>query len=101
MPEEKIKAKPAVPCTGWHSVAPAFIVDFNDEEITAALNEIGDFKVEGREATNVLTNLLTVEINVCLIVGCSKVNKEAGVGPSLVVEGFLVPDGAFVKEQLL
>ncbi len=65
------------------------------------MNKIGDFKIKGREATFMLTNLLPVEIDVCLVIRSSKVDEEASVGSSFVIKRFLVPDRAFVEEQLL
>ena len=82
-----------------HGVAPAFIINFDDEEIAGVANETGDFEVERREAAFMLPDLLAVEINVSLVVRRSKINEESRVWPALVIKRFFVPDGAFVKEQ--
>src|SRR5215813_4217865 len=83
------------------SITPALVVDFNDKEVASVANEPRDLEVERREAPFVLTDLLAVEIDVSEIVGRTEVDEEARVRFALVVKRLLVPDGAFVKEQLV
>ena len=84
-----------------NSVAPAFVVDFDDEKIAGVANEIGDLEIKWREAAFVLPDLLAVEINVCLVIRGAEIDEETRVWLALVIERFLVPDRAFVEEQLV
>jgi hypothetical protein len=46
----------------------------------------------------VAPNLLAIEIDIRKIISGSKINKEARIALSLIIEGFFVPDSAFVKQ---
>ena len=48
-----------------------------------------------------LTKLLAVEIDVCEVIRSAKVDEDPSVGLPLIIKRFLVPNRAFVKEQLL
>jgi hypothetical protein len=66
-----------------------------------SLTRVRYLEIEGRETTFVLTELLAVEINICEIIRGAEVDEETRVRLALVIERLLVPDCAFVEEQLI
>src|SRR6266404_240056 len=65
------------------------------------MKQIGNLKIEWGETTFVATYLGAVQINVREVIGCTEIGKHATVGRSLIIEGFLIPDGSLVKEESL
>src|SRR5271168_5101876 len=78
------------------AVGDAGIVDGDDGEVTAGMEDAGDLAVEGREAAFVVADVLAVDEEVGAIVGGPDVEEGARAGFRSVVEVVLIPEHALV-----
>ncbi len=91
---------PPVGLQGGDAVGDAGVVDGEDDEVFAVLEDAGDLAVEGSEAAFVLADFFGVDPDEGAVVGGAEVEEGAGVGLGGVLEVLLVPDGAFVVEEV-
>src|SRR5205823_243017 len=82
-------------------VAPARVVNADDQRVVALAHAACDLEVEGREAAFVSADLFAVEVNVRGVVGRAEVEEEARALFARVVEGAPVPDAPLVEEESL
>ncbi len=90
---------PPVGLEGGDAVGDAGVVDGEDDEVFAVLEDAGDVAVEGSEAALVLADLFGVDPDEGAVVGGAEVEEGAGAGFGGVLEVALIPDGAFVVEE--
>ena len=91
---------PPIGLEGGDAVGDAGVVDGEDDEVVAVLEDAGEFAVERGEAALVLADFLGVDPDESAVVGGADVEEGAGAGFGGVLEVALVPDGAFVIEEL-
>ena len=102
--ERDVAREPAVvPPIGlecWDAVGDAGVVDGENNEVFSVFEDAGDVAVEGSEAAFVLAGFFGVDPDEGAVVGGAEVEEGACVGLGGVLEVALVPDGAFVVEEV-
>ena len=91
---------PPVGLEGGNAVGDASVVDGEDDEVFSVFEDAGEFTVEGGVAALVLADFFGVDPDEGAVVGCADVEEGSGVGFGGVFEVLLVPNGAFVIEEL-
>jgi hypothetical protein len=83
-----------------YAIYKASGVDGDDDEVRAGMEHCGNFAIERRVAALVVADALLVDPDVRAVVGRADVEEGAGAGFGLGVEVPLVPENAFVVEEL-
>jgi hypothetical protein len=91
---------PPVGLQGGNAVGDTGVVDGEDDEVAAVFEGTGNIAIEWSEAAFVLTDFLGVNPDESTVVGGADVEESAGLGPGSVLEVLLIPNGAFVVEEL-
>jgi hypothetical protein len=91
---------PPVGLQGWDAVGYAGIVDRENDEVFAFLEDVSDLAVEGGEAALVFTDFFSINPDEGAVVGGAEVEKGAGVALGEVLKVALIPDGALVVEEV-
>src|ERR1700761_7818472 len=89
-----------VDADGRNAVDEPSGVHGDDDEVGPPVDDGCDFAIEWRVAAFVITDALLVDPNVGTVVGCTDVEEGAGTSFGLCVEVSLVPEDAFVVEEL-
>ena len=83
----------------------AFVIDFHDDDVLALLQLVSHVEVERGETTDVVTDMVSVHVNVGVVVHGSEVEQRAPLLASLcgsrLVEPLHEPNSSFVEEQSL
>ena len=85
---------------GGDAVGEAGAVDEDDEAVVTGFGGGGDVAVEGGEASLVLTDEMAVDPCLGAVVGCADVEEGVGVGLRGEGDVALVPERAFVEEEV-
>ena len=97
-----VHGKPAaVSCEYRHLIPPASVVDSENEEITLSPGAIRDFEIKGGKTTFMLAQFLPIQVNGGEVIACSQMQEQSVLRRFRVIEGPLIPDASFIKQQLL
>ena len=80
--------------------APSLVVHADHERVAAGLEQRGRLEGKRREATHVMAEFVTVEIDIGFVVGRAEPEENTGIRAGrCVIEQAAVPDGPLVVEQ--
>ena len=75
------------------------VIHSHNDEVIAFLHLISDIEVERREATDMCSYLLAIEIDIRLVVRSAEIEIEQTVLLQVILKGFLIPHTPFVEQQ--
>ena len=85
---------------GGNAIDQPSRVHGDDDEVGSGVEDGSDLAIERRVAAFVIADPLLVHPNVRTVIGCTDVEEGAGTSFGLCVEVSLVPEDAFVVEEL-